>query len=118
MIPLNCSNTDSKFSAISDVITSVSNKSNPLGQMVVEFYLSLKKGLHHRVTWWENLKRWGKDAGIGDDGISNKTTRKTWFFLFHFFFGYSCSNLRDGFLDFVFYSIVPAVNTALVCSVA
>lgn len=51
---------------------------NPLGQMVVEFYLSLDRGLPSRVTWYENLQRWSMHAGIGNEGISNKITRKTW----------------------------------------
>ena len=51
---------------------------NSLGQTVVEFYLSLKKGLPNRITWYENLKRWSTIAGIETDGISNKLTRKTW----------------------------------------
>lgn len=51
---------------------------NPLGQTVVEFYLSLNKGLPSRISWYENLKRWSTIAGIGTEGISNKVTRKTW----------------------------------------
>jgi len=51
---------------------------NPRGKEVVQHCLSLKKGLPHRVTWYENLHRWIKDANLQDTGMSIKTTRKTW----------------------------------------
>jgi integrase len=51
---------------------------NPLGGAMVEHFLNLKKGPPHRVTFWENLRRWSSDAGLDTEGITNKSTRKTW----------------------------------------
>jgi len=44
----------------------------------VEYYLEGNSGLPHQVNWIDNLKRWANYAGIGDEGMSSKTTRKTW----------------------------------------
>jgi len=51
---------------------------NAQGQRAVAFFLRSSRNLPTAVTWLENLKRWAEKAGIGSEGISCKTTRKTW----------------------------------------
>ena len=49
---------------------------NGTGKEVINSYLNQESGLPHRVTWFDNLKRWAET--VGDGGMSLKTTRKTW----------------------------------------
>ena len=51
---------------------------NQQGRMAVEYFLNLRYGLPTIQAWGQNMKRWGKYAGIDPDGLSAKTTRKTW----------------------------------------
>ena len=51
----------------------------PRGKEIIQQYLKSDFKLPHNITWNENLKRWAKDAGLDEpEGISAKTTRKTW----------------------------------------
>lgn len=50
---------------------------NPLGREVVRSFLETSK-LPTKQAWNQNLKRWAKLAGLGPEGLSAKTTRKTW----------------------------------------
>jgi len=48
-------------------------------------------------VWWDDLKRFARDAGVGTDGISPKTTRATiesWLYVAGFETGWIC--LRQG----------------------
>jgi integrase len=51
---------------------------NPQGQRAVMYMLRSRKPYPRNSAWNENLKRWAKRAGIDDQGICPKTTRKTW----------------------------------------
>jgi hypothetical protein len=47
-----------------------------LGRMIIPRFLKCK--LPSRTAWNQNMRRWGKNAGIGDEGMCAKTTRKTY----------------------------------------
>jgi len=52
---------------------------NPVGLEVIKQYLKLGEQLPGRYqSWRDNLVRWAEHAGIGSEGMSVKTTRKTW----------------------------------------
>jgi hypothetical protein len=51
---------------------------NDQGKRAVDHFLRSKKNFPARDGWNANLRRWCKQAGINDQGISTKTTRKTW----------------------------------------
>jgi len=52
---------------------------NPNGARAVQYFLRSDKNLPaDYVTWIENLNRWAITAGIDPEGITTKTTRKTW----------------------------------------
>lgn len=51
---------------------------NPQGQRAVTYFLRAKDNLPSYQGWDENLKRWAINAGLDPQGISIKTTRKTW----------------------------------------
>jgi len=51
---------------------------NPVGKEIIANYLELDKSLPHLLTWRENLRRWAVKAGIGEEGVCPKMTRKTW----------------------------------------
>jgi integrase len=51
---------------------------NTHGKRAVEYFLRSKRNLPARDGWNANLRRWCKQAGIDDTGVSTKTTRKTW----------------------------------------
>lgn len=48
-----------------------------MGEEKIENFLETKK-LPHINGWNQNLKRWARKAGINDEGVSAKMTRKTW----------------------------------------
>lgn len=52
-------------------------KLSSLGEELIPLFLETKN-LPSNNGWNENLKRWAEKAGIGKEGISAKTTRKTW----------------------------------------
>jgi len=49
----------------------------PMGRKAVSLFLKVPK-IPTRQTFNVNLKRWASKAGIGDEGMCCKTTRKTW----------------------------------------
>ena len=51
---------------------------NRIGSLIIDRYLHLDDKLPDLRTWNNNLKRWALKAGIGSEGMSAKTTRKTW----------------------------------------
>jgi len=51
---------------------------NNQGKMAVDYFTRLKEELPAYQGWNMNLKRWAEDAGISVEGMSCKTTRKTW----------------------------------------
>ena len=51
---------------------------NNHGKRALEHFLRSKKNLPHRDGWNQNLKRWCKMAGVDPEGVSTKSTRKTW----------------------------------------
>jgi hypothetical protein len=51
---------------------------NANGKRAVEYYLSAKKAFPSRDGWNADLKRWCKSAGVDVQGVSSKSTRKTW----------------------------------------
>lgn len=53
-------------------------KLNSRGDELVSTFLNLKRNLPHNVNWDENLHRWVIKANLSPEGISAKTTRKTW----------------------------------------
>lgn len=51
---------------------------NPLGREIIKNFLLLEKNLPTWQTWSENLRRWATKSGLDPNGLSPKTTRKTW----------------------------------------
>ena len=51
---------------------------NNQGRMMVQFFISIKTTVPTYQSWNENLKCWARRAGLDDEGLSVKTTRKTW----------------------------------------
>lgn len=51
---------------------------NNHGKRAVDHFLRSKKNLPHRDGWNQNLRRWCEIAGIDLEGVSSKSTRKTW----------------------------------------
>ena len=51
---------------------------NPQGERTINQYFRCEKGLPTLQTWDENLQRWCEKAGLNSEGVSAKTTRKTW----------------------------------------
>jgi len=52
---------------------------NSHGKRAVSYFLRSKKNLpSDYATWIENLHRWCDIAGVEKDGVSTKSTRKTW----------------------------------------
>lgn len=51
---------------------------NQQGRMIVEYFLQIKEPLPAYQNWRDNMRRWGKAAKIGEDGMGSKTLRKTW----------------------------------------
>lgn len=51
---------------------------NPRGVDKVSIFLEIGKKIPTYVTWRKNLRSWCKNAGLDDDGMSVKVTRKTW----------------------------------------
>lgn len=51
---------------------------NRMGSFIIDRYYHLDGKLPDIRTWNNNMKRWGMKAGIGSEGLSAKTTRKTW----------------------------------------
>jgi len=47
------------------------------GKMAVEYFLRLKEPLPAYQNWRDNMRRWGKRAGLDPTGLGVKTTRKT-----------------------------------------
>ena len=51
---------------------------NSLGKTLIPLFLNLNRKLPSRVSWREDLRRWASNVGLKPDGLSAKTTRKTW----------------------------------------
>ena len=51
---------------------------NPQGREVMSTFLQIKKKLPAVSTWYTDLIRWSRRAGLSIEGFSPKTTRKTW----------------------------------------
>lgn len=51
---------------------------NNQGRMIIQYFIQSKTQLPSYQSWNVNLKRWGRNAGLSSDGLSVKTTRKTW----------------------------------------
>lgn len=51
---------------------------NNQGKMVVQYFTNQKTPMPTYQSWNENLNRWCKRAGLEDEGVSVKSTRKTW----------------------------------------
>lgn len=51
---------------------------NNNGIRAIQYFLRSKHDLPAHPGWDENLKRWCKKAGLDDEGICCKSTRKTW----------------------------------------
>ena len=50
---------------------------NQTGRTVIEYFLQLKEELPAYQNWRDNMRRWGKRAGLDPKGLGVKTTRKT-----------------------------------------
>jgi len=59
---------------------------NPVGREVITTYLEQDYELPDIVGWNENLKRWS-DKSVGSNGVSAKTTRKTWESWLFYYYG-------------------------------
>jgi integrase len=51
---------------------------NQSGRMIIEYFIQCKTPLPSWQSWSVNLKRWGERVGLDPNGLSAKTTRKTW----------------------------------------
>jgi len=51
---------------------------NSNGKRAVSYFLRSKRNLPARDGWNQNLIRWCEKAGVSKEGVSSKTTRKTW----------------------------------------
>ena len=51
---------------------------NNQGKMIMQYFTHLKRPLPTYQSWNENLKCWCNRAGLSPEGVSVKTTRKTW----------------------------------------
>ena len=51
---------------------------NNQGRMMIQFFITIKKSVPTYQSWNENLKCWARRIGLDDEGLSVKTTRKTW----------------------------------------
>jgi len=51
---------------------------NNQGLRAVDYFMRHKNFLPSYITWNENLKRWANFAKLNPEGISVKSTRKTW----------------------------------------
>jgi len=51
---------------------------NNQGKMIVQYFTQLKRPVPSYQSWNENLKCWCNRANLDPEGISVKTTRKTW----------------------------------------
>ena len=51
---------------------------NNQGKMIVQYFTQLKRPVPSYQSWNENLKCWCGRAGLNPEGVSVKTTRKTW----------------------------------------
>ena len=60
---------------------------NPVGRAIIDFYLNLESELPSIIGWNENLKRWADKSGISSNGVSAKTTRKTWESWLFYYYG-------------------------------
>ena len=51
---------------------------NNQGKIMIQYFKNLKRPVPTYQSWNENLKCWCNRAGLNPEGISVKTTRKTW----------------------------------------
>lgn len=51
---------------------------NNQGKMIVQYFINTKTPLPSYQSWNENLKCWCRRAGLDPEGVSVKSTRKTW----------------------------------------
>ena len=59
---------------------------NNQGKMVVDYFIKLKRPVPSYQSWNMNLKCWASHVNLDPEGISVKTTRKTWESWLIFFF--------------------------------
>ena len=60
---------------------------NPAGKEIIKSFLQINQSLPDYSTWRQNLIRWCNNAEIRPDGVSPKTTRKTWESWLVFYYG-------------------------------
>jgi len=51
---------------------------NNQGKMIVQYFGQVKRPLPSYQSWNDNLRCWAKRAGLDPEGLSVKSTRKTW----------------------------------------
>jgi len=51
---------------------------NNQGRMIIQYFVKVKTPLPTYVSWNMNLKCWARRAGLDEQGMSVKSTRKTW----------------------------------------
>lgn len=51
---------------------------NNQGKMIVQYFLQIKKPVPSYQSWNDNLRCWAKRANLDTEGLSVKSTRKTW----------------------------------------
>ncbi len=48
------------------------------GMSIITHFFTMEREIPGTHTWTENMKRWGEEAVSGTEGLSAKSTRKTW----------------------------------------
>lgn len=48
------------------------------GQVIIPYFFHINRDITNGKIWSLNVKRWARNSGMNDIGISAKTTRKTW----------------------------------------
>jgi len=51
---------------------------NNQGRMIVQYFKNIKTPVPTYQSWNDNLRCWARRGGLDKDGLSVKTTRKTW----------------------------------------
>jgi len=51
---------------------------NNQGKMIVQFFQNINTHVPTTQSWGMNLKSWAEKVGLSPEGLSVKTTRKTW----------------------------------------
>ena len=63
------------------------------GRMAIEYFLQLREPLPAYQNWRDNMRRWGKHAGLDPQGLGVKSSRKTYESWLMFY--YSQSRMAD-----------------------